>query len=82
MPQGARVSLQSLIIAKVAGKVANMLCCRKSETKVPIKSVQQQKNYVDCEVFVIAFPTSFGLGITLKILLMLVKLCASTYLTV
>ena len=48
--------------AKVADKVTNMFCCRKPEIKVLIKSVQQQKNYVDCGVFAIAFVTSLGFG--------------------
>ena len=48
--------------AKVADKVANMLYCRKPEIKKLIKSVQQQRNYVDCEVFAIAFATSLAFG--------------------
>ena len=50
------------ITAKVADKVANMLYCRKLEIKVLIKSVQQQRNYVDCGVFAIAFATSLAFG--------------------
>ena len=50
------------ITAKVADKVANMLYCRKAEIKILTKSVQQQRNYVDCGVFAIAFATSLGFG--------------------
>ena len=50
------------ITAKVADKVTIMLYCRKPEIKVLIKSVQQQRNYIDCRVFTIAFATSLGFG--------------------
>ena len=39
-----------------------MLYCRKPEIKKLIKSAQQQRNYVDCEVFAIAFATSLVFG--------------------
>ena len=39
-----------------------MLYCRKPEIKKLIKSVQQQRNYVDCEVFATAFATSLAFG--------------------
>ena len=50
------------VTAKVADKVTIMLYCRKPEIKVLIKSVQQQRNYIDCGVFTIAFATSLGFG--------------------
>ena len=48
------------ITAKVSDEAANMLCCRKPEIRVLVKSVQQQRNYIDCGVFAIAFTNSLG----------------------
>ena len=39
-----------------------MLYCRKLEIKGLIKSMQQQRNYIDCGVFAIAFTTSLAFG--------------------